>query len=295
MRDGRRDAGECLMSMEKLTLAATRVLQLVFGEARSKQVVSRTYAVIYLVYFQLTVQYAKALLGFLWFILTPALFLAIYIPVLTYVFNADPPPWATGRFDYPLFIIAGFLAWNAFAEGLSQGATSLAYNVGVVKHSPLPTWLLPFIKVVAVFFALVVGLLLYLGLAMFLGRSPGFRLVIFPVAFALLFVFTIGLAWLVGSVGVYVRDLLQLLPTVLMIGFFATPVGYDASRASGILGLIVRGNPLTSFLNMFRAALVPTAPFDWSDVAIASAWAGVSFVVGLACFRRLEEGFADAL
>lgn len=275
--------------------AATTVLTPVLGEERARRAVAHTYAVVYLVAYYLRVQHARAVLGLLWVLLTPAIFLAVYLPVLLYVFKAEPPPGVGNATDYALFLLGGFLPWGAFAEGFGQGSQSIVANPGIVRHSPTPPALLPVIKVTSSFVALVIGAAIFLLVLAAFGRLPGARLVLFPAAVGLLYVFTLGLAWLCASASVYLRDILQVVPTVLLVEFFACPVVYAPSQATGPLALVVAWNPLTPYLALFRASLAPGAPFAWMDLVLAAGWAGLALVVGTLAFRRLQDGFTDAL
>lgn len=266
----------------------------VLGEARAKRSVARVYAIIYLVFFYLSAQYARAVLGLLWIALSPILFLAVYLPVMTYVFKASLPG-ETGPWDYALFIVAGFLPWSAFADGFGQGTASLANNAAIVRHSPTPPGTLPLVKVSVAFAGLLAGLLTFVVLLTVLGRFPGVRLILLPVSVGLLYVFTLGLAWLFAALAVYVRDILQLVPSLLLVEFFACPVVYSPRSDMGPIAPFIQWNPLTPFLALFRAALAPTAAFAWQDLVVACVWAGGSFLLGTIVFRRLQDGLADAV
>lgn len=281
--------------MNRLARLALAALGPLIGEARARQVVGQTCAVLFLVYYYLALQYARAALGLLWVLLTPAIFLAVYLPVLLYVFRVEPPPGTRDATDYALFLLGGFLPWGAFAEGLGQGSQSIVANTSIVRHSPTPPALLPVIKVTAAFVALLIGTALFVGVLAAFGRFPGVRLALLLPAVALLYGFTLGVTWLASSVSVYVRDVLQVVPTVLLVEFFAAPVVYAPSQAPGLYGALVHWNPLSPYLALFRAAVAPAAPFAWSDLGLASAWTVVALVVGALSFRRLQDGFGDAL
>lgn len=270
------------------------------GEQRARDLVGRAYSVLTLVIYSVRAQYARTLLGLLWALITPLLFLAVYLPLFSIVFNvkmegADADPYA-----FPLFVVAGFLAWNGFTEGFNTGASSLVFNPGVVKHSPASPSLLPLVKVLSSFVALGCGLSIFVLLLAALGRFPGVRLLLLPVAFLLLFVFTWGLALLVASLATQVRDVLQISGTILMVEFFACPLIYNRAMVLGPLGdrlellLILECNPLTPFLDLTRASLLPSHPVTWGTVALAACWACGAFAVGHFVYGKLEPGFADA-
>ncbi len=278
-------------ALARLTI---KVLAPLLGADRAQRATAQAYAVAYLVFYYVTIQYARAALGILWVVLTPVTFLAIYLPVLTYVFKADLPN-ATGPYDYALFMVGGFLPWGAFADSVGQGSGSIAQNAGIVRHAPMPPALLPVVKVTGSFLGLVIGVVVYAIVLAAVGRFPGVRLVLLPVALVLYYAFTLGVTWFLASASVFARDLVQLIPTFLLVEFFACPIVYHPDMAPGPLGGVVRWNPLTPFLALFRAALAPTAAFAWGDLALAGAWALVAFAVGTFTFKKLEDGFTDAL
>jgi lipopolysaccharide transport system permease protein len=274
--------------------ALVRSLTPVLGPAHAERTVARCYAVLYLVYYYLSAQYARALLGITWLVVTPILFLSVYLPVLTYVFHAELPG-SKSPYDYALFIVAGFLPWAAFSDGFGQGAASIVNSASIVRHAPMPPSLLPAIRVSGAFTGLLVGLAIYLPVLAALGRFPGVRIVLLAPAFLLLYGFTLGVSWLTSSLAVFVRDILQLIPTLLLVEFFACPIVYHPSLAPGPLRVLVQWNPLTPFLALFRASMAPTAEFAWLDLGVAAVWTVAALVLGVLTFRKLEGGFGDAL
>ena len=273
---------------------ATAALKPWRGSARAEGLVGRGYALIALVIYSLRAQYARAALGLLWSILTPLLFMAVYLPLFLYVFKA-PDAVPGGPLAFPMYVIIGFLAWNAFTEAIQSGASSLVHNANVVRHSPTPSIMLPLIRVTASFVGLGVGLAC-LGIALFcFGFWPGWNLLFLPVAVLLSFVFTAGLVLLVAALAMYVRDVLQILSTILLIEFFAVPILYPITMIPEQFRIYIELNPLTPFLNLIRASLFPTAvPLELRDIGLAVAYALGSLALGLFVFKRLEPGFSDA-
>lgn len=264
------------------------------GQVRARELIGRSYAVCTMIYYSVRAQHARTALGLLWAVLTPLLFLAVYLPLFTYVFNARTPGAESDRLAFPIYVIVGFLAWTAFSEGLNNGATSLIYNPSVVRHSPAPPATLPLVKVASSFVGFVLSSLLTLAVIVALGRWPGWRLLVAPVAGALLFGFTWGLALLAAAVATHVRDALQVLSTILVVEFFACPLIYQVEMVPPHLRHWIQLNPFTPFLNLVRGAFIPAAPLEAADFILAAAWTALAIGAGRAVFRRLEPGFADA-
>lgn len=273
---------------------AKSVLRPVLGQAKTDAVVSRTYSLLALVYYSLRAQYARAALGLLWSVLTPLFFMAVYLPLFTYAFKS-PTPMPGGELSYPMFVIIGFIAWNAFTDAVYNGAGSLVHNPGVVRHSPTPSIMLPLVKVTTSFVGLAAGMLCLAVTLLFFGLWPSWSLLLLPVAVILSLVFTAGLVLLLSSVAMHLRDVLQMLNTVLLIEFFACPILYPITMIPERFRIYIELNPLTPFLNLVRAALLPVAqPLALKDIGLASAWAFGMLLVGYLVFKRLEPGFTDA-
>lgn len=278
----------------------TRALSGPLGPTRARALVGRVYTVLTMVLYSVQAQYERTLLGLLWALVTPLLFLAVYLPLFTIVFNVRMEGAESDPLHFPLYVIGGFLAWNGFTEGFNSGATSLVMNPGVVKHSPAPPAILPLVKVLSSFVALCAGLVIFVLLLTAVGRFPGTRLFLLPVAVGLLFVFTWGLALMVSALAMLLRDVLQIVTTVLLVEFFACPLIYSRAMVLGPHGdrldllLMLEVNPLTPFFDLFRAGLLPDHPYTWGTVVLAACWASLALAVGRYVFLRLEGSFADA-
>jgi lipopolysaccharide transport system permease protein len=276
----------------KLALSLLRALTPLTGEARAQWIVGRLYATLYLVRFYLSVQYARATLGMIWVVLAPLLVVAVYMPVFVVVFKAKLP----GResvLDYALFTMIGLTAWSAFSDAIGQGAGALVFNQTIVRHSPTPPVMLPIVKVLTSFLMLGIGLTILGVVLLASGHSPGVRLVLLPAFFVLFFVFTLGLVLFLCVAAAYLHDLIQALPTLLSIEFFAAPIAYAPESATGLMYTLVRLNPLKPFLCLARAAMLPWYPFAWEDLWMSAAWAAGAFLVGAFTFRKLQSGLRD--
>lgn len=276
----------------RLALGLLKVLTPITGEARAQWAVGRLYATLYLVKFYLSVQYARATLGMIWVILAPLLVVAVYLPVFVIVFKARLPG-RESTLDYALFTMIGLTAWSAFSDAIGQGAGALVFNQTIVRHSPTPPVMLPIVKVLTSFLMLAIGLTILGVVLLASGHSPGVRIVLVPAFFVLFFVFTLGLVLFLCVATAYLHDLIQALPTLLAIEFFAAPIAYAPESATGLMYTFVRLNPLKPFLCLARASMLPWYPFAWEDLWLSAAWAVGAFVVGALTFRKLQSGLRD--
>jgi len=276
-------------------LAAIRALAPFLGEPRAQWIVARAYAVVYLARYYLGAQYARASLGIIWVALAPFLLAAVYLPIFLWVFRSKLPG-DTSELHYALYGLSGLVIWAAVQDAIGQGASALVQYASVVRHAPTPPAMLPVVKVMGSFAALAFGLTVFVTALAVSGQSSGARLVLVPVAFGLLFFEVLGLALLLSIASAYVRDVLQILPTVLAVEFFAAPLVYaDVESLPPVLALAIRLNPLTPMLALLRAGLFDWRPFAWADLGLAAAWSLGLLVLGVLSFRWLEAGLGDVV
>jgi lipopolysaccharide transport system permease protein len=276
----------------RLAQLARRALGLIVSDESARRATGYAYAALTLVNVSFQEQHRRALLGLLWMLITPALFLAVYLPIFSGAVGPEASARMGGTYGFSLYVVIGFLFWTAFVEGFQGGAASLVSNPGLVQHSPIPLSMLPVVKVIGAMVGLSVGLVLVLGILILLGRFPGVRLLLLFPALALSGVFTLGLALLVSSIAIVFRDILQVISTLLLVQFFACPIIY-LPEAAGDFQSFVELNPMTPFLKLVRASLLPAVPIGGGDLALACLWAGIAYAVGATVFSRFSRSMAD--
>jgi ABC-2 type transport system permease protein len=222
---------------------------------------------------ELKVKYAASILGAVWSLLNPLVYLAVFTFVTT-VLGTNIP-------NYPVYLLSGLLAWNLFSAAVSSGARSVIENANLVKKIAFPREILPLsaIGVALVDFVLQMGVLLLFMLVTGYGlRVP--ELALLPLALIALLAFTTMLTLLVSSMNVRYRDVGHLLTIALLVWFWITPIVYAsglvqqqiASRdvfASGATYLYW-SNPLTPIVEGMHHALYDTtgAPGVLWDVSL---------------------------
>jgi ABC-2 type transport system permease protein len=209
---------------------------------------------------ELKVKYAASVLGAVWSLLNPLVYLAVFAFVAR-VLGAGIP-------DYPVYLLSGLLAWNLFGAAMTSGARSVLDNSNLVKKVAFPHEILPLsaVGVALVDFALQSSVLILFILASGYGiHLP--ELALWPLAFVTLLVLTVGLSLWFSALNVRYRDVGHLLNIGLLVWFWATPIVYagyqvqDLARtgAREILGIpaftLYLLNPLVGVVAGFQMAL----------------------------------------
>ena len=242
-------------------------------------------------------RYRAARLGLLWSVLTPLVLLAIYTFVFSVVFGArwgDDP--TAGRCEFALYLFCGMLVFNVFGELASRAPMMVVYNPNYVKKVVFPLEVLPVSGLLTALFNMVVGFGAWLVFWWFVKWTlPPVTALWLPVVVLPVCLATLGIAWLVASVGVFVRDVGHAVMLIVQVLFFATPVLYKMERVPRAFQLVMVVNPLSHCLEDSRRVMIEGTEPNWL-------WWGASLVVsivlavlGYAFFMKSKRAFADVL
>jgi len=193
--------------------------------ARLRELLAHREVLLNLIRKELKVKYTASVLGAVWSLLNPIVFLAVFSFVVE-IFGTPVP-------DFPVFLLSGLLAWNFVANALQAGSRSVIDNANLVKKMAFPREILPLSSVgVALFDFLLQSavLLLIIGVWWAAGPGPGFHLpemTLYPIAIVVLLVFTAALTFWVAALNVRYRDVGHLLNLTLLVWFWATPIVYQ--------------------------------------------------------------------
>lgn len=244
----------------------------------------------FLAWRDIKVRYKQTVLGIAWAVVQPLASVAVF----TFVFGrlAKMP---SGPEPYFIVVMAGQLAWQLFANTLANTSGSLVGSAHLISKIYFPRLAVPLstVAVALVDFVILLGLF---GIALaWTGTIPTARALLLPlfVALTLLIAFGAGL-WL-SALTVRFRDFRIVVPFLLQIGVFATPVGYRTdflSRWQSLLAI----NPMTGVIDAYRWCLLSeNTVFHWNSLAWTLAWTFVLLVSGVWYFRRTERSFADII
>ena len=245
----------------------------------------------------LTTRYKGASLGIVWTIAYPLLMLSVYTFVFGIVFK---PRWGAGSnvseaVFFPLFLFAGLTIYNIFSECVGSSPTLILSNPSYVKKVVFPLELLPICHVLTTFcFGMVWIILMLLGVALSCGTIPIYTIFL-PLPLFSLLLLTMGLSFILSSVGVYLRDTQHLVGIVVQIFSFITPIFYPLSSVPESLRWILLWNPLTYIVEQVRDICLYGRMFDWTVYLCTTCVAFLVFQLGLVWLIKTKRGFADVI
>lgn len=236
----------------------------------------------------------NAATGWLWLIVTPLLLLSVYGFVFGVIFQARVPP----GLDMPFiaWLAVALWPWLAFSDGLLRGSGAIRQHASLISKVAVPRAMLAASVQTAAFLLQVAGYLIVLVALAILGVELSLRsLPYLLLVLASLYLFSLGLALMLSAVQVFVRDLEQLLPTLLMFWFFLTPILYSPELLPGNIGHWLQFNPMTWWMGEIRAALFHGQWLPgWSFLGLLGG-ALLSVWIGQRVFDRLSPHFEDFL
>jgi lipopolysaccharide transport system permease protein len=250
----------------------------------------------FLVWRDVKVRYKQTLLGAAWAILQPLLTMVVFS-----VFFGGLAKVGSDGVPYPLFSFAGLLPWTFFAQGLSQAAASFVSSANLIKKIYFPRLLMPVAAVAAalVDFVISFGFLLVLMAFYRMPVSPR-ALCVFPLLL-LAAAAALGLGMWFATLNVEYRDIRYVLPFVVQLGLFVTPVIYPTSKVLprlaefGIPAWVYALNPMVGVVEGFRWALLRSDADISSLLAVGTAVTVTLLVTGSFYLHRMERTFADVV
>lgn len=236
-------------------------------------------------------RYRGAMFGIAWMFLSPLTLVAIYAYVFGHVMRGQWQQTINLPYWVPLF--AGMLAFNLFADALSRAPQSVRTFPSFVKKIAFPVEILPMVPVGAALVHLIFNTTILLVVLAWFG-TWSLQLLLIPFALFPLLLMALGCAWFLGAWGVFIKDWTQIVPVLLQVLLFSSPVFYASDAVTGTMAQVLALNPLTPSLEMMRAVISDDA-VDWKAWVQACGIGLLMATAGATVFEYSRDEFSDAL
>lgn len=240
-------------------------------------------------------RYRGSLLGVVWAFLSPLLMLVVFTFVFSTIFESRWNLELRSRWDFALLLFSGLIPFWFFSECVSRAPELMFQNASYVKRVVFPLEVLPWVTALSgLFHTLLSGLVLLFAYSLLIGIPP-WTLVLAPLIFLPLLLMVLGISWLLASMGVFFRDLRQIVPVIVMLFMFLSPIFYPAAALPEWFRFYIELNPLAAIIEQLRGLLFFDRLPDWRGLGISM---GVSWLVawlGLWWFEKTRGGFADVV
>ena len=242
----------------------------------------------------LLTRYKGSVLGLVWAVITPVVMIAIFTFIFAGIFGARFGS-SGSHWDYALYLFCGLVPWTMFQETLQQSATSIVNHANLVKRVVFPLETLPVAQALSALANQLFATIALLLAVVIIQRHLPLTALWFPVVLLPQLLLTIGAAWLLASLGVFLRDIVQGISLVLMAWMYLTPIIYPESIVPERFRLFINLNPFTPLIRCYRRIFLEGQAPDWSGLGYFTLIALIVFVLGYWWFARTRKSFADVI
>ena len=243
----------------------------------------------FLAWRDILVRYKQTVIGILWALIRPL----VAIVVFTVIFGklAKLP---SGDIPYPILVCAAMLPWQFFASAFAEVGNSLIGNSNLISKVYFPRLIVPASAVVVTFVDFLISVVILIGLMLWYGFLPDWRILAVPAFVALAIGSALGIGLWIAALNVKYRDFRFVIPFIAQFGLYISPVGFSSSVVPEQWRLLYSINPLVGVIDGFRWALLRgEESLYWPGLVLSSALVALLLASGIVFFRRAERSFAD--
>ncbi|OIR10712.1 teichoic acid translocation permease protein TagG [mine drainage metagenome] len=241
-------------------------------------------------------RYRGSVMGLAWSFFNPILMLVVYTFVFSVVFKAR---WGTGgeenQSSFAIVLFVGMIVFGLFAEMANRAPGLILSNVNYVKKVIFPLEILPVVGLGAALFHSLISLGVLLTAILLIKGSLVWTVIFFPLILMPLLIGTLGVAWFLASLGVFVRDVGQTIGIFTTVLMFISPVFFPISALPAKFQKWLMLNPLTFVIEQSRAVMIFGKQPDWVGLGICTGASLILAWAGYWWFQKTRKGFADVL
>ena len=240
-------------------------------------------------------RYRGSMLGLLWSFVHPVVMLAIYTFVFSVVFKARWNAGGDSRAEFALVLFAGLIVFNLFSECITRAPGIIIAHANYVKKVVFPLEILPWVTLGTALFQAFMSLSVWLLFYIIFFGIPHSTILTLPMVILPILFITMGISWMLASIGVYIRDVGQIVGIGTTVLMFLSPIFYPISALPTHYQHLLLLNPLTPAIEGVRDVLF------WGNlpgISLYAIYLAVSMIfswLGFVCFQKSRKGFADVL
>lgn len=244
----------------------------------------------FLAWRDVAVRYKQTTIGVAWALIRPAMTLAVFVAFRRMVGveqNAVPDA---------ILVLAAVLPWQFFSTALSETSASLIGNTSLISKVYFPRLVIPVASVATSFVDFLITLVMLAALMAWYGVAPAAPLLALPLFVVLAALLSLGLGLLLGTLAVTYRDFRYVVPFMVQLGLFVSPVAFSTSQVPERWRAVYGLNPLVGIIDGFRWSILGgRTPLDPALIVTSLTMTAGCLALGVWYFRRMERGFADVI
>jgi lipopolysaccharide transport system permease protein len=239
-----------------------------------------------------SVRYKQSIFGLSWALVRPFLTMVVF----TVVFSKVAKLPAEGAAPYALMVFAGLLPWQFFASALTDSSNSLIGNANLIGKVYFPRLIVPAAAVVTSFVDFLISFIILIALMLWYQFLPGWQMLTLPLFVIMAFMASLGPGLYIAALNVKYRDFRYIIPFVVQLGLYVSPVGFSSSVVPEEWRLLYALNPIVGVIDGFRWAILGSES-SLHMPSLLMSWMLIAFFLwlGIRQFRKMEKSFADLI
>ncbi len=243
----------------------------------------------FLAWRDIKLRYRQTLLGAAWAVIQPLLAMVVFT-----LFFGKLAQMPSDGVPYAIFSYCALVPWTYFANALSSAGNSLVGSANLISKVYFPRLIVPGASVLAGTLDFGIAFSVLLGMMLYYGIAPSWGILLVPVLFLLTMGTALGVGTWLSALNVEYRDVRYVIPFMIQLWMFATPIVYPLSLVPERYRPLVALNPMAGIIEGYRAALLGR-PFQWGALAMSAVLCVLLLLAGAFYFRTVERTFADVI
>lgn len=233
------------------------------------------------------VKYKRSVLGVIWSLLYPILMMAVMAVVFSNVFRMSTP-----GVSYLAYLMTGLTYFNYFTEASNLAMSSVVANFSLINKVYIPKYIFPLSKCLFVGINFLLTLIPLYLVIIFTGTGLNWYHLLLPYSFICLFLFTVGMGFILSTVSVFLRDMFYIYGIITTIWTYLTPIMYDINTiGNSTLQFIMKFNPMYQIINFARSIILYGNCPTVGQFAGCGVSAVVIFLIGCILFKKNQDKF----
>ena len=233
-------------------------------------------------------KYKKSFLGVIWSFLNPLLQLLVYAIIFPLILKNQID-------NYVIFLCVGLIPWTFFTTCVTQSASTIIANGGIIKKVYFPREILPISVITSATYNFLISTIIILIFLIFYGVGITTYILFYPLILIVQYLLMLGISFIISSITVYFRDIEHIIGVIIMALFYGTPIVYSMESIPENFRWILNLNPMAHIIEAYRSIFYYQRMPDFSALGILFAITIAICIIGYLIFNKLQKGFAEEL
>lgn len=239
----------------------------------------------------ISVRYRQSAVGAAWAIMQPLLFAIVFS---VFFGQLSSVPSAPG-IPYPVLAVSGMVMWLFITNAISVASNSTLSSANLISRVYFPRVVIPLAAVIPAILDFAIAFVVVIGAMLVYGTTPSPLVVLLPFVVLLALTIIVGMGLWLSALSVRYRDVQQVVPVAILLGFFITPIVYPITLIPAVAKPFYSLNPIVGVLEAYRWVLFSGYHFPGAVLLVPLIAGPLLVVTGLLYFERMETSFADVI